>query len=161
MSQSVNPPVSPIPEGFRSITPHLVCEGAAEALAFYQRAFGAVQVARMDGPGGKIMHAEMRIGDSMVMLADAFPEYGSRGPRALQGTPVTIHLYVNDADAVWERALAAGATVQMPLEDAFWGDRYGQVVDPFGHHWSIATHQRDLTPQQIEEAMKTMPAGCP
>lgn len=160
MSQPASPSVSPIPEGFRSITPHLVCEGAAEALAFYQRVFGAVEVARMDGPGGKIMHAEMRIGDSMVMLADAFPEYGSRGPRALQGTPVTIHLYVDDADAVWERALAAGATVQMPLEDAFWGDRYGQVVDPFGHLWSIATHQRDLTPEQIEEAMhKAMPAG--
>lgn len=155
-------PVSPIPEGFHSITPHLVCEGAADALAFYQRAFGAVEVGRMDGPDGKIMHAEMRIGNSMIMLADAFPEYGSRGPRALQGTPVTIHLYVEDADAVWERALAAGATVQMPLEDAFWGDRYGQVVDPYGHQWSIATHQRDLIPQQIEEAMrKAMPAGCP
>jgi PhnB protein len=152
-------PVSPIPEGYRSITPHLVCEGAAEALAFYERVFGAVEAARMSGPGGKIMHAEIRIGDSMIMLADAFPEYGSRGPRALQGTPVTIHLYVEDADAVWERALAAGATVQMPLEDAFWGDRYGQVVDPFGHHWSIATHQRDLTPAQIEEAMhKALPA---
>ncbi len=155
-------PISPIPEGFHSITPHLVCEGAAEALAFYQRAFGAVEVGRMDGPDGRIMHAEMRIGNSMIMLADAFPEYGSRGPRALQGTPVTIHLYVEDADAVWERALAAGATAQMPLEDAFWGDRYGQVVDPYGHQWSIATHQRDLTPQQIEEAMrKAMPAGCP
>ena len=155
-------PISPIPEGFHSITPHLVCEGAAEALAFYQRAFGAVEVGRMDGPDGRIMHAEMRIGNSMIMLADAFPEYGSRGPRALQGTPVTIHLYVEDADTVWERALAAGATAQMPLEDAFWGDRYGQVVDPYGHQWSIATHQRDLTPQQIEEAMrKAMPAGCP
>jgi uncharacterized glyoxalase superfamily protein PhnB len=158
MSQSA----SPIPEGFHSITPHLVCENAAEALAFYQRAFGAQEVGRMDGPGGKIMHAELRIGDSMLMLADAFPEYGSRGPRALQGTPVTIHMYVEDADAVWQRAIDAGATVEMPLEDAFWGDRYGQVVDPFGHRWSIATHQRDMTPQQIEEAMRSaMPGMAP
>jgi uncharacterized glyoxalase superfamily protein PhnB len=156
MSQSV----SPIPEGFHSITPHLVCENAVEALAFYERAFGAKEVARMAGPDGKIMHAELRIGDSMVMLAEAFPEYGSRDPRALRGTPVTIHMYVEDADAVWERALAAGATAQMPIADAFWGDRYGQVVDPFGHQWSIATHQRELTPQQIEEAMrKEMPGS--
>jgi len=158
MSQSA----SPIPEGFHSITPHLVCENAAEALAFYQRAFGAQEVGRMDGPGGKIMHAELRIGDSMLMLADAFPEYGSRGPRALQGTPVTIHMYVEDADAVWQQAVDAGATVEMPLEDAFWGDRYGQVIDPFGHRWSIATRQRDMTQQQIEEAMRSaMPGACP
>jgi uncharacterized glyoxalase superfamily protein PhnB len=158
MSQSA----SPIPEGFHSITPHLFCENAAEALAFYERAFGAQEVGRMDGPGGKIMHAELRIGDSMLMLADAFPEYGSRGPRALQGTPVTIHMYVEDADAVWQRAIDAGATVEMPLEDAFWGDRYGQVVDPFGHKWSIATRQREMTQQQIEEAMRSaMPGMAP
>lgn len=158
----MNHPVRPIPEGFHSITPHLVCEGAAEALAFYRQAFGAVELYRMPGPAGRLMHAEMRFGDSVVMLADDFPEYGSRGPRALQGTSVTIHLYVEDADAVWERALAAGATPVMPLEDAFWGDRYGQVQDPFGHRWSIATHQRDLTPQQLEEAMrKAMPDGVP
>lgn len=158
MSQSA----SPIPEGFHSITPHLVCDNAAEALAFYGRAFGAQEVGRMDGPGGKIMHAELRIGDSMLMLADAFPEYGSRGPRALQGTPVTIHMYVEDADAVWQRAVDAGATVEMPLEDAFWGDRYGQVIDPFGHRWSIATRQREMTQQQIEEAMRSaMPGMAP
>ena len=158
MSQSA----SRIPEGFHSITPHLVCENAAEALAFYQRAFGAQEVGRMDGPGGKIMHAELRIGDSMLMLADAFPEYGSRGPRALQGTPVTLHMYVEDADAVWQRAVDAGATVEMPLEDAFWGDRYGQVIDPFGHRWSIATRQREMTQQQIEEAMRSaMPGMAP
>lgn len=158
MSQSA----SRIPKGFHSITPHLVCENAAEALAFYQRAFGAQEVGRMDGPGGKIMHAELRIGDSMLMLADAFPEYGSRGPRALQGTPVTLHMYVEDADAVWQRAVDAGATVEMPLEDAFWGDRYGQVIDPFGHRWSIATRQREMTQQQIEEAMRSaMPGMAP
>ena len=146
-------PVRPIPEGYHSVTPHLVCEGAADALAFYRQAFGAVEIARMSGPDGKIMHAELRIGDSPLMLCDAFPEYGSRGPLALGGSPVVIHLYVDDADAVWERALAAGAKPLMALGDAFWGDRYGQVVDPFGHRWSIATHQRDLTPQQIQEGM--------
>lgn len=146
----------PIPEGFHTVTPHLVCEGAAEALAFYAKAFGAVEIGRMEGPGGKIMHAEMRIGDSRIMLADDFPEYGSRGPKALGGSGVAIHLYVPDADAAWDRAIGAGATPVMPLDDAFWGDRYGQVADPFGHRWSIATHQRDLSLEQIQEAMKTM-----
>ena len=152
-------PVRPIPEGFRSITPHLVCEGAAEAMTFYQQAFGATELGRLPGPDGKIMHAEMRIGDSVLMLADDFPEYGSRGPRALQGSTVTIHLYVEDADALWQRALAAGATALMPLADVFWGDRYGMLSDPFGHRWSIATHRRDVTFEQMQAAMASMPAG--
>jgi len=157
MSQAVRP----IPEGFHSVTPHLVCEGAAKAIEFYQQCFGAVEVARMPGPGGKIMHAEMRIGDSRVMLCDDFPEFGSRGPLALGGSTVVIHLYVPDADAVWERAMAAGAKPLMPLGDAFWGDRYGQLVDPFGHRWAIATHIRDMSPEEIQEAMaKEMPGGC-
>lgn len=157
----MNQAVRPIPEGFRSVTPHLVCEGAARALDFYRDCFGAVEVARMPGPGGKIMHAEMRIGDSIVMLCDDFPEFGSPGPLALGGSTVVIHLYVPDADAVWERAMAAGAKPLMPLGDAFWGDRYGQLVDPFGHRWAIATHIRDMTPREIEEAMaREMPAGC-
>lgn len=151
----------PIPEGFHSLTPHLVCEGAAQAIAFYQQAFGAVEIDRMPGPGGKIMHATLRIGDALLMLCDDFPEYGSRGPLALQGSAVVIHLYVPDADAVWQRALAAGARPLMPLADAFWGDRYGQLVDPFGHRWSVATHLRDMTPQEIQEAMaREMPSGC-
>jgi PhnB protein len=153
------PQARPVPEGFHTVTPHLVCEGAAEALAFYARAFGAVEIGRMAGPGGKIMHAEMRIGDSIVMVADDFPDYGSRGPRALGGTAVVIHLYVPDADAVWQQALAAGAEPVMPLEDAFWGDRYGQVADPFGHRWSIATHRRDVTPAELDAAMQAMAAG--
>jgi len=152
--------VRPIPEGFHTVTPHLVCEGAAEALAFYAQAFGAVELGRMPGPGGKIMHAEMRIGDSRIMLADAFPEYGSKGPRALQGTTVVMHLYVPDADAAWDKALAAGAEPVMPLEDAFWGDRYGQVADPFGHRWSIATHKQDLSLEQIQENMRKMMPGA-
>lgn len=146
--------VRAVPEGFHSITPHLVCAGAAEALDFYRRAFGAVEVGRMPGPGGKIMHAEMRIGDSRIMLADDFPDYGSHGPLALKGTPVVIHMYVQDADAVWEKALAAGARPVMPLADMFWGDRYGQVEDPFGHRWAIATHQRDMSAEEIGQAMQ-------
>lgn len=157
----MNQAVRPIPEGFHSVTPHLVCEGAAKAIDFYRQAFGAVEIDRMPGPGGKIMHASVRIGDSLVMLCDDFPEYGSRGPLALQGTAVVIHLYVPDADAVWERAVAAGGKPLMPLDDAFWGDRYGQLVDPFGHRWAIATHLRDMTPQQIQDEMaKAMPGGC-
>jgi uncharacterized glyoxalase superfamily protein PhnB len=157
----MNQAVRPIPEGYRSVTPHLVCERAAEAIAFYQKAFNAVEDARLAGPDGRIMHAELRIGDSAIMLCDDFPDYGSRGPLAIGGTAVVIHLYVNDADAVWAQALAAGAKPIMPLADMFWGDRYGQVVDPFGHRWSIATHQRDLTPQQIQDEMaKSMPVGC-
>ena len=148
--------VRAIPEGFHSITPHLVCAGAADAIEFYKKAFGAVEMSRMPGPGGKIMHAELRIGDSPIMLADDFPDYGSNGPLALKGTPVYIHLYVRDADVAWEQALAAGAQPVMPLADMFWGDRYGQVVDPFGHKWSIATHKRDVTPAQMQEDMMKM-----
>ncbi|MDY0977490.1 VOC family protein [Massilia sp. CFBP9012] len=158
----MNQAVRPIPEGYRTVTPHLVCEQASEAIAFYKKAFGAVEIARLPGPDGKIMHAELRIGDSPIMLAQDFPEFGSLGPLALKGTPVVIHLYVEDADAVWAKALDAGAKPVMPLSDMFWGDRYGQVVDPFGHRWSIATHKQDLTPEQIMEGMnKMMATGCP
>jgi PhnB protein len=158
----MNQSVRPIPEGYRTVTPHLVCDKAGEAIDFYKKAFGAVELARMPGPDGRIMHAELRIGDSPIMLADAFPEFGSQGPLALKGSPVTIHLYVNDADAVWARALEAGARPTMELADMFWGDRYGQVADPFGHLWSIATHKRDMTDEQIMEAMRDMqPGDCP
>lgn len=151
-------PVRPIPEGFRTVTPHLVCDGAAAAIDFYKRAFGAVEIGRMDMPNGKIGHAEIRIGDSRLMLADAFPDYGSLGPLALKGTPVFIHLYVDDADAVWDQAVAAGARPTMPLGDAFWGDRYGQVEDPFGHRWSIATHRRDVSMDEMQQALRDMTA---
>lgn len=146
--------VRAIPEGFHTVTPHLVCAGAAEALEFYKKAFSATEIGRMPGPGGKLMHAEIRIGDSRVMLADDFPDWGSNGPLALKGTPVFIHLYVNDADATWQQAVAAGAKPVMPMADMFWGDRYGQVEDPFGHRWSIATHKRDMTPAQMQEEMQ-------
>jgi PhnB protein len=139
-----------IPAGFHSITPHLVCAGAADAIHF-----GAVEVSRLAGDDGRLLNAQLRIGDSMLMLVDEFPEWGTAGPKALQGSPVTIHLFVDDVDAVVARAVAAGATVTMPVADMFWGDRYGVLQDPFGHLWSVATHQRDLTPQQIAEGMRS------
>ena len=144
---------SPIPAGFHTITPHLVCDGAADALTFYAQAFGAQELSRMPGPGGRLMHAQVRIGDSLLMLADAFPDFGSVGPLALKNTPVYIHLYVEDVDAAYARAVEAGAKPLMPPADMFWGDRYGQVEDPFGHRWSIATHERDMTPQQMMDEM--------
>jgi len=146
----------PIPQGMHSVTPHLVCAGAAQAIEFYKKAFGATEQNRMPGPGGKIMHAALRIGDSTVMLADEFPEWGSVGPKSLKGSPVTIHLYVDDADAFVARAQKAGAKVTMPVEEQFWGDRYGKIEDPFGHHWSVDTHVRDVTPEEMKQAMQKM-----
>jgi PhnB protein len=145
----------PIPDGQHAITPHLVIKGASEAIEFYKRAFGAEELHRMPmpGPDGQVRlgHAALQIGDSRLFLADEFPEYGSNGPNG--SSPVSIHLYVTDANAVFGRAVEAGATVTMPLADMFWGDRYGKLVDPFGHHWSIATHLEDLTPEQMAERM--------
>lgn len=150
------PPVKPVPDGTHTVTPHLVCDGAAEAIEFYKKAFHATEVQRMPGPGGKLMHAHIRIGDSNVMLNDEFPDWGSFGPKSLKGSPVTIHLSVPDADKVFETAVAAGATVKMPLADMFWGDRYGIIEDPFGHYWSIGTHIRDMSPEEMQEAMRKM-----
>ncbi len=144
--------VKPIPDGSHAITPHLICDGAADAIAFYKKAFDAVEVLRIPGTNGKLMHACIRIGDSNVMLAEEMPEWNSLSPKTLKGSPVTIHLYVNDADAVVARAVAAGATVTMPVTDMFWGDRWGQLTDPFGHHWSVATHRRDMTADEITAA---------
>jgi uncharacterized glyoxalase superfamily protein PhnB len=145
--------VKPIPPGFHTVTPHLIVKDAAKAIDFYRRAFGAEELSRMPGPNGEIMHAQMRIGDSPIMLADEFPAMGARGPLALGGSPVTLHIYTDDADAVFARATAAGATVKMPLADQFWGDRYGQVTDPFGHVWSIGMHVKDMTPAEMKKAM--------
>jgi uncharacterized glyoxalase superfamily protein PhnB len=148
--------VKPIPDGMHSLTPHLVCAGAADAIEFYKRAFNAVETARLPSPSGRLMHAAVRIGDSTLMLVDEFPDMGSFGPKSLKGSPVTIHLFVDDVDATVAQAVAAGATLTMPVQDMFWGDRYGQLEDPFGHHWSVATHQRDLSPAQISEGMAKM-----
>jgi len=138
----------------RTVTPHLTCGGAADAIEFYKRAFGAVELTRLPGPGGKLLHAMIRIGDSNVMLVDEFPAHGSFGPKAMKGSPVTLHLYVDDVDAVFRRAVDAGAKVTMPVADMFWGDRYGRLEDPFGHQWSVATHVRDVKPEEMQEAMR-------
>jgi PhnB protein len=145
----------PIPAGFHALTPHLVVKGAAEAIEFYKRAFGAREISRMPfpGPDGKVSigHAELRIGDSVLFLADEFPQQGVLGPSG--HSPVTIHMYVTDADAAFARAVEAGARAVMPPADMFWGDRYGKLVDPFGHNWSIAEHLEDLSPAQMHERM--------
>ena len=148
--------VKPIPDGMHTVTPHLVCAGAADAIEFYKKAFNAVELSRLPGAQGRLMHASIRIGDSVVMLNDEFPDWKSFGPKSLKGSPVTIHLYVEDVDAFVARAVGAGATVTMPLADMFWGDRYCILDDPFGHHWSVATHIRDVTTEEMQEAMKKM-----
>jgi uncharacterized glyoxalase superfamily protein PhnB len=148
--------VKKIPEGMHPITPHLVCAGAADAIEFYKKAFGAVEGGRLPGPDGKLMHAMVRINGSPVMLVDEMPQWGALGPKALKGSPVTIHLYVDDADAFVKRAVDAGAKVTMPVAEQFWGDRYGKIEDPFGHQWSVGTHVRDVSPAEMQEAMKKM-----
>lgn len=145
--------VKAVPDNMHTVTPHLVCDGAAAAIEFYKNAFGAVECVRLAGPNGKIMHALIRIGDSPVMLVDEMPEWGSLGPKTLKGSPVMLHLYVDDADAFVARAVQAGAKVTMPLENMFWGDRYGKLEDPYGHSWSVATHVRDVGPDEMRQAM--------
>jgi PhnB protein len=145
-----------IPAGMHTVTPHLVCAGAADAIEFYKKAFNAKEKSRLPGPNGKLMHASIVIGDSTVMLVDEAPEWGMLGPKALNGSPVTIHLYVEDADAFATQAVAAGAAMTMPVSDMFWGDRYGQLQDPFGHRWSVATQVRTVRPEEVQEAMRAM-----
>jgi PhnB protein len=148
-----SPAVKPIPDGMHSLTPYLICANAAEAIAFYTKAFNAVEQFRLPGPDGKVMHACLKIGDSMLMLTDEWPEHQMAGPNTLNGTPVTIHHYVQDVDASFKQAVEAGATVTLPVTDMFWGDRYGQLKDPFGHRWSLATHTRDMSADDIQQAM--------
>jgi PhnB protein len=155
-NEESQPAIRPIPEGMHTVTPHLICAGAADALEFYRKAFGAIELSRMPGPDGKLMHASIRIGDSVLMINDEMPQWGSFGPKHLKGSPVTIHLYVENADAVFEQAVRAGAKITMPLDDMFWGDRYGKVEDPFGHQWSIGTHVRDPTQEEMQKAMEQM-----
>lgn len=149
MSPTAASSVEPVPAGMHTITPHLVCAGAADAIEFYRAALGAEPVSRLDTPDGKVMNASLRIGDSMIMLVDEMPDWNCLGPKARGGSAVTIHLQVADADALYERAVKAGATAVMPVQEMFWGDRYGMVEDPFGHAWSFGTRVRDLTPEQI------------
>jgi len=141
-----------IPERCHSITPYLMVKDAARAIEFYRRAFGAEEVSRMAGPGGKgVMHAEIRIGDSLVMLSDEFPGAGCTSPQSLGGTTCQMFLYVPDVDSVYQQAISAGATSNMPVSDMFWGDRYGKLSDPFGHQWGLATHKEDVSPQEMKK----------
>jgi PhnB protein len=148
--------VKPVPQGFHNVTPYLVVDGAAKALDFYARVFGATERMRVPGPGGKVGHAEIRIGDSMIMLADEHPEMGARGPRAFGGSPVSLMLYVEDVDAIVKRAVAAGAKILRPVEDKFYGDRSGSIEDPFGHHWHVSTHKEDVPPDELERRAATL-----
>jgi PhnB protein len=146
--------VKPIPDGYHSVTPYLCLSDAAAAIDFYKRAFGARVAVRMDGPNGKIGHAELQIGDSRIMLADEMPGGSARSPQSLGGTSMGVFLYVEDVDSVFKQALEAGAKVQMPLADMFWGDRFGTVTDPFGHSWSMATHKEDVAPEEMAKRSK-------
>ena len=153
----MKPTTQPIPPGHENLIPHLVCTPCSEAIEFYKKAFGAEEVHRMPAPDERrVMHAAIRLGNSFVFLADDFPEFSGgkkSSPKDLKGTPVTLHQYVRDCDAAMQRAVDAGAKVVMPAMDMFWGDRYGVVTDPFGHNWSFATRQREMTPQEIRTAM--------
>jgi len=151
--------VKPIPEGYHTITPYLAVDDAAEAIEYYKKVFGAKERARMDAPGGKIGHAELEIGDSLVMLSDALPQFSTRPPTELGGTSASVFMYVEDVDAVVKKAVDAGATVTTEVEDQFWGDRFGTVQDPFGHVWSIATHVEDVPPEEMAERAKAAMAA--
>lgn len=144
-------PVKPIPEGYRSVTPYLTVTGAEAAIEFYKSAFGAMEVMRMPGPPGLIAHAELKIGDSMVMLSDEMPGSDMRSPKSIGGTTCGVFLYLEDVDATFAKAIAEGAQAVMPPTDMFWGDRFGKLQDPFGHSWSMATHKEDLTPEEMEK----------
>ena len=146
--------VKPVPEGYHTINPTLCCRDAARAIDFYKKAFAAEERMRMPGPGGKIMHAELRIGDSIVMLSDEMPDWEWSSPQKYGGTPVSFYCYVNDVDAAWKRATEAGAKVKMPLTDMFWGDRTGKLEDPFGHTWSLASQKEVLTSEEIAKRQK-------
>jgi len=151
--------VKPIPEGYPEITPYLAVDGANDAIDFYTTVFGARERMRMQGPGGKVGHAELEIGNSLIMLADEFPDMGNRGPKTIGGTPVTISIYVDDVDDVFDRAVAEGATEIRPVENQFYGDRSGQLEDPFGHRWSVATHVEDVPADEMEKRAAAAMSG--
>ncbi len=149
----------PIPEGYHTVTPYLAVDDATEAIEYYTKAFGAKERVRMETPDGKVGHAELEIGDSLVMLSDPFPQASTKPPNELSGTSVSVFMYVEDVDAVVKQAVDAGATVTMEVADQFWGDRFGSVKDPFGHLWSIATHVEDVPPEEMAERAKVAMAA--
>lgn len=143
--------VKPIPDGYPRICPYLCIDGASDAIEFYGKVFGATERMRMAAPGGKVGHAELQLGDSLIMLSDEFPEMGAHNPKSIGGSPVTISVYVEDVDEVFHRAVQAGANALLPVEDQFYGDRSGQFEDPFGHRWNVATHVEDVPPEEMEK----------
>jgi PhnB protein len=151
--------VKPIPEGYHSVTPYLIIEGAGEAIEFYKKAFGAKELFRFPTPDGKVGHAEMKIGDSPIMLADAYPAMGYNSPKSLGGSPVSLMVYVEDVDTVFNQAVAAGATLKEAVTDNFYGDRSGSLIDPFGHVWHVATHKEDVSMEEMEERAKAASAA--
>jgi len=151
--------VKPIPDGYHTVTPYLIIKGATSAIEFYKKAFGATESVRMPTPDGKVGHAEIKIGDSTIMMADEFPQMGARGPESIGGSPVSLMLYVEDVDALFNRAIAAGGKVQRPVADQFYGDRSGALVDPFGHIWHIATHKEDMSPEEMRKRAAAAMAG--
>ena len=151
--------VKPIPDGYRSVTPYLIIKDAAQAIEFYKKAFNARERLRVPGPDGKVMHAEIEIGDSVIMLGDECPEMGALGPAIIGGSPVSIHLYVDDVDKMFAQTLAAGARQERPLQNQFYGDRSGGLVDPFGHKWHLAQHIEDVSPEEMDRRMKEMMKG--
>ena len=153
--------VQAIPKGYHTITPFMTVRDAARAIEFYKQAFGAKEKGVMKGPGGKVMHAELVIGDSIIMLADEFPEFGSLSPQSTGGSGTGLHIYIEDVDSAFDRAVKAGATVEMPVADMFWGDRYGKLRDPFGHKWSIGTHKADLSMEEMKKGMDEALAKMP
>jgi PhnB protein len=159
----MNSQVKPIPDGYHTITPHLTVRDAKGAIEFYKNAFGAQVLNVSPGPGGKVMHALLKIGDSFLMLNDEFPEFGGTSAPATESSD-TLHIYIDNVDSAFEKAVKAGAKIKMPVMDMFWGDRYGQVIDPYGHRWSLATHTRDMSPEEIEreqeEAFAKMPKSA-
>jgi uncharacterized glyoxalase superfamily protein PhnB len=145
--------VKPIPEGYHTLTPFLTVRNALRAIEFYKQAFGAQERGVAKGPDGKVMHAELKIGDSVIMLSDEFPEFGTLSPQSVGGSPMGLHIYTENVDAAFDRAVKAGAQVEMPVMDQFWGDRYGKLKDPFGHKWSIATHVKDMSADEMKRSM--------
>ena len=153
-------PVQPIPDGYHTATPYLIVKDAAGALEFYKKALGAKELMRFPGPGGRVVHAEIKIGDSPIMLADEHPEMGARSPQAFGGSPVSICLYVEDVDARFNQAIAAGAKAVRPVKDQFYGDRSGTLTDPYGHTWTISTHKEDVSEEEMQRRMAAMKPSC-